>query len=84
MTTSSGNFLKDISHAHFVFLKYELITSARGSDDLSLGFDRGRKRRQDELTSNKIMKGKYNMRIKLKDVFDFAERQQKTFFGHGL
>ena len=41
---SSGKHLQDISHAHIVSLLYKLITSARGSDDLSIGFDRDRGR----------------------------------------
>ena len=46
LTTSSGRHLEDISNAHIVSLMYKLITSARGSDDLSIGFDRDRGRRQ--------------------------------------
>ena len=41
---------------------YKLITSARNTD-LSIGFDRDRGRRQRELTSNKIIKGKYYVTI---------------------
>ena len=40
LTTSSGKHLEDINHAHIVSLMYRLITSARGSNDLSIGFDR--------------------------------------------
>ena len=40
---------------------YKLITSARNTDDLSIGFDRDRERRKRELTNNKNMKGKYHM-----------------------
>ena len=35
LTTSSGKHLEDISHAHLASLIYKLITSAKGSDDLS-------------------------------------------------
>ena len=41
LTTSSVIYLEDISHAHIVPLMYELITSAKVSDDLSIGFERG-------------------------------------------
>ena len=51
---------------------YKLITSSRGSDDLSIGFDRSRDRRQRELINNKIIKGNYHVRIYLKDIFGFA------------
>ena len=38
LTTSSGNHLEEISHAHIVSLMYELLTSSKDSDDLSIGF----------------------------------------------
>ena len=43
-TTSSVKHLEDISHAHLVSLMYKLITSAKDSDDLSIGIDRDRGR----------------------------------------
>ena len=58
LTTSSGKHLKVVSHAHIVSLVYKILTSARGCDDLSIGFDRDRGRRQRELTNNKTQKGK--------------------------
>ena len=45
LTTSSGKHLENIDHAHIVSLMYKLLTSSRGSDDLSIGFDRDRNRR---------------------------------------
>ena len=57
LTTSSGKHLENIDHAHIVSLKYKLSISSRGSDDLSIGFDRYRNRRQRELTNNKSRKG---------------------------
>ena len=57
LTTSSGKHLEDISHTHIVSLMYKLITSSKGSGDLSTGFDRSRKRRRDELALIKIIKG---------------------------
>ena len=62
---------------------YKLITSARNSDDLSIGFDRDRGRRQRELTNNKNIKGKYHVTIMLKDIFGFAEHQDKGTYGLG-
>ena len=56
---------------------YKLLTSARRSDDLSIGFDRSRERRKQELTNNKMIKGEYNVSIYLKDVFGFAQWQEK-------
>ena len=76
--------MENFDHAHIVSLMYKLLTSGRGSDDLSIGFDRDHGRRQRELTNNKNIKGKYHVRIYLEDVFGFAERQHKGTFGLGL
>ena len=62
---------------------YKLLTSNRGSDDLSVGFDRDRNERRDELNSNKNITGKGHLRIMLKDVFGFAEGQEKATYGLG-
>ena len=60
LTTSSGEHLEDVSHAYIVSLMYKLITSARGTDDLSIGFHRDRARRRRDLTINKTQKGKFH------------------------
>ena len=83
LATSSGKHLEDISHAHLVSLKYKLITSSKGSDDLSIGFDCSRARRKDEITTNKNIKGKFHLRIMLKDVFGFVGGQEKATCGLG-
>ena len=83
LTTSSGKPLENIDHAHIVSLMYKLLTTSKGSDDLSIGFDRDRGRRQRELTNNKTQKGKYHVGIYLKDVFGFAEYQEKGTYGLG-
>ena len=82
LTTSSGKHLEEISHAHIVSFMYKLLTSNKGSDDLSIGFDRSRDRRKQELTNNNI-KGKYHLRIYLKDIFGYAEYQQVGTYGLG-
>ena len=83
LTTSSGKHLEDISHAHLVSLMYKLITSSKDSNDLSVGFDNSRNRRRDELALNKNIKGKYHLKILLKDIFGFAEHQEKATYGLG-
>ena len=83
MTTSSGKHLENIDHAHIVSLMYKLLTSSRDIDDLSICFDRNRDRRKRELSNNKSVKGKYHIRIYLKDVFGFAEHQEKATYGLG-
>ena len=83
LTTSSGKHQEDISHAHIISLKYKLISSAKDSDDLSIGFDQDRERRQRKLTNNRNIKGKYHVRTMLKDVFGFAAHHEKATYGLG-
>ena len=83
LTTSSGKHLEEISHAPIVSLLYKLLSSSKGSDDLSIGFDRDRNRKKRELTNNKNIKGKYHLRIYLRDIFGFAEYQEKGTYGLG-
>ena len=83
LTTSSGKQLENIDHAHIVLLMYKLLTLRGGSDGLSIGFDRDRNRRKRELTNNKNIKGKYHMRIYLKDIFGFTQHQDKVTYGLG-
>ena len=60
---------------------FKLLTSAEEYEVLCTGFDRDRKKRQQEFTNKKIMKGKYPVRPMLKDVFGFAEHQEKASYG---
>ena len=83
LTTSSGKHLENIDHAHIVSLMYKLLTSSKASGDLSIGFDRDRGRRQRKLTNNKTQKEKNHVRIYPKDVFGFAEYQEKGTYGLG-
>ena len=82
LTTSSGKHLEEISHAHIVSLMYKLITSSKGSDDLSIGFDRSRNRR-DELAQNKNLKDKNHLGFLFKDVFGYIEWMEKAANGLG-
>ena len=83
LTASSGRHLEEFSHAHFVSLLYKLLTLSMDNEDLSFGFDRSRDRRKRELTNNKTIKGRDHVRIYLKDIFGFAEHQEKVSFGLG-
>ena len=83
LTTSSGKHLEEISHAHIVSLIYRLLTSNKDNEALSIGFDRSRDRRKRELINNKTMNGRYHVRIYSKDIFGFAEHQEKASFGLG-
>ena len=42
LTTSSVKHLENIEHDHIACLMYKLFTTARGCDDLSIGFHRNR------------------------------------------
>ena len=83
LTTTSGKQSEEISHAQIIYLMYKLLSSSRESDDLSIGFDRSRHRRKRELTNNKNIKGKFHLRIYLRDIFGFAEHQEKGTYGLG-
>ena len=63
---------------------YKLVTSSKDSDNLSIGYDRSRNRRRYELTANKSVRVKYNLRIMLKDVFGSAEHQEEATYGLGF
>ena len=62
---------------------YKLITSSKDSNDLSIGFDHSRNSRKDELALNKNIKAKYHVKIMLKDIFGYAEHQEKATYGLG-
>ena len=83
LQSSSGKHIEEINHAHIVCLMDKLIISARITADLSIGIDRDRRKRQRELTNNKNIKGKYHVTIMLKDIFGFAEHQQRATYGPG-
>ena len=57
---------------------YKLLTSSKDSDDLSIGFDRNRGRRKNELTNNKTIKGIYHIRIYLKDIFGLPNIKKRV------
>ena len=81
LTTSSGKHLKNFIHAHIVSLLFKLKTRVKNTDDLSIGFDRDRSIRQRELTNYKNKKGKYHLRILLREIFRFAQHQQRGTYG---
>ena len=79
---SSGKHLEDNSHAHIVSLMYKLITSAKYTKDLSIGFDRDRSRRQRELTNKKNLKGNITLEVCLR-IFLFLLNIKKGTFELG-
>ena len=83
LVTHSSKHLEEVTNAHTVCLMYKVITSCRDCDDLSIGFDRDRNRSKNELTNNKNIKGKYHTRIYVKNIFGYAEHQEKGTYGLG-
>ena len=83
LTTFRKKHLEDISHAHLVSLMYKLIASSKNSDDLFIVFHPSGNIRKDELAQNKNVKRKYHVKSLLKDVFGFAECQEKATYGLG-
>ena len=83
LTRSSGKHVEDLGRTHIVSLRYRIITCAEDFDDLVFGFDQDRNRRRDELVRNKNTKSKYYLKFTLKDVFGFAQCQEKVNFGLG-
>ena len=53
MTNGNGKNPEDNIQAHFTYLLYKLMTSAKITNDLSSGFDHDRGKRQQELSNNK-------------------------------
>ena len=56
---------------------YEILTSTRDADDLSIGLDRDRNKKQRELANNKNIKRKCSLGTSLKVIFGFADYQEK-------
>ena len=50
LTLGGGKHVDETNHAHVVSLRYNLITSSKESDPLSIGFHRSCDRRQKGLT----------------------------------
>ena len=83
LPTSSGKLLENINHDHIVSSMCKLTPRSRRSDELSLGFDWDRGRRQRELTNNKNLQGKYHVEFMLRDIFGFPKHQNKATAGFG-
>ena len=60
----------------------KLVTSTQSTSQLLYGFEESTAIRRQELTNNKTEKGTFFVRIKLKDLFGFAD-QEKLSYGLG-
>ena len=59
------------------------ILSSEGSDDSSIGFQKNIEASEKELTNNRTNKRLYLFKFFDKDVFCFAEHQEKAAYGLG-
>ena len=79
LTTSSGKHLEKVDTLHLISLMYKLLTSTKSTSQLMYGFEENLSVRRQELTNNKNEKGTFFVRIKLKDLFGFADQEKITY-----
>ena len=79
LTTSSGKHLEKVDNLHLLSLMYKLLTSTKSTSQLMYGFEEDTTIRRQELTNNKNEKGTFFVRIKLKDLFGFADQEKITY-----
>ena len=79
LTTGSGKHLEKVDNLHPISLIYKLLTSTQQTSQLMSGFEESQATRRQELTNNKTEKGTFFVRIKLKDLFGFADQEKITY-----
>ena len=79
LTTSSGKHLEKVDNLHPISLMYKLLTSNQQTSQLLYGFEESQATRRQELTNNKTEKGTFFVRIKLTDIFGFADQEKITY-----
>ena len=79
LTTSSGKHLEKVDNLHLISLMYKLLTSTKSTSQLMYGFEENLSVRRQELTNNKNEKVTFFVRIKLKDLFGFADQEKITY-----
>ena len=79
LTTSSGKHLEKVDNLHLISLMYKLLTSTKFTSQILYGFEESESVRRQELTNNKNEKGTFFVRIKLKDLFGFADQEKITY-----
>ena len=79
LTTSSGKHLEKVDNLHLISLMYKCLTSTKSTSQLLYGFEESETIRRQELTNNKNEKGTFFVRIKLKDLFGFADQVKITY-----
>ena len=85
LTTSSGKHLEKVDNLHPICLMHKLLTSTHQTSQLMYGFEESQATRRQELTTNKTEKGTFLVRIKLTDIFGFADQEKITYgLGYSL
>ena len=84
LTSGSGKDKKEINNALKKCIMFEVSSSSKDSDDLSIGLDGNITNPEKEVTNNKATKRLYHVRTFLKDVFEFAEHQKNATYGLGF
>ena len=79
LTTSSGKHLEKVDNLHVISLMYKLLTSQQQVTELLSGFEESEAIRRLELTNNKTEKGTFFLKIKLTDLFGFADQEKVTY-----
>ena len=79
LTTSSEKNLEKVANLHPFCLMYKLLTGNQQTSQLMYGFEESIAMRRQELTNHKTGKGTFFVRIKLKDLFGFADEEKKTY-----
>ena len=79
LKTSSGKHLEKVDNLHPISLMIKLLTSTSQTSQLLYGFEESTTIRRQELTNNKNEKGTFFVRIKLKDLFGFADQEKITY-----
>ena len=79
LVTSSGKHLEKVDNLHPISLMYKLLTSQQQTGQLMYGFEESVNIRRQELTTNKKEKGTFFVKIKLRDLFGFADQEKITY-----
>ena len=82
LTTSGGKHLEKVDNLHPICLLYKHLTSSQQTSQLMYGFEESTTIRRQELRNKKTEKGTFFVRIKLIDLFGFAD-QEKIPYGLG-
>ena len=70
--------MEKVDKLHIIGLMHKLLTSQQTSQ-LMYGFEESANVRRQELTNNKTEKGTFFVRIKLMDIFGFADQEKITY-----